>query len=233
MRATSGTSRQSGWPQRRIETAWGLGPGRALYWFKRTDFEKWAHMSKPTCLAAINELKAAGFVTTFRPSVLRLIEGRRRAIPGAVQYTLHRQPKPKTDPKAPKSSKVKVDLDLRKSTSFTVKELDPEFSQTAPSAAAGLGRGLTYSENSSGGDSHRHHHHEKRDEDDETSPNSFQTQKQVNPLGNGPLEGNRLSPKLNSWVNSRILSRAQGHKRNSGGEGRIQSIECGALYRLA
>lgn len=174
------------------------------YWYTGKDIEKRANMSKPTRLLAMNELKAAGFVTMKRTQVWRQIDGRLRAVAGHMEYTLHRQPKMPQIPA--KSSKVKVESDLQKSTFSTVKEVDQQIIQEHQSSAAGCFSGVV--ELNPGG-APRHHHHQKNEDEDDARATS-QPARHVNPAGKSPVdEWKSLPPALRAWADSRILGRAQ------------------------
>lgn len=188
-------------------------------WYKAKEFDREAKMCERVRLAAMRELVAAGLVTFTRPRVCRMIGGRLRAVAGSVHYVVHRQPVPvKNRQKTRDSSK----LHLQNCIPGSPLEMQ---SQIVPNPPLGTGSvsvsvlPLNCSESSLGGASHRHHRPES-DEDDDTRSNSFQTEQQVNPIGKISVEertkAKNIPTALRSWMDARILARAQDPVRSRG-----------------
>lgn len=174
-------------------------------WLKASVFDASAEMCRDLRMSAMRELIAVGLVTLKRARVCRLIDGRRRSVLGETQYTVHREPVLKDHHEAKDSSKV----DLVKSISSTVVEIDSQFIPEIPTGMRGeLVFGFSGAEEEEEGSSHHH----QGDEDDGARPSSFQTRNHVNPIEKGTVEERtrtkNIPSVLRSWMDTRILARA-------------------------
>jgi hypothetical protein len=173
-------------------------------WLKATVFDRAAEMCRDIRMRSMRELIALGLVTLERPRVWRMIGGRMRAVLAEAHYTVHREPVLKNHQKAEGSSKV----DLLKSISSTVEEIDSQYVSKPPLSAASVP--VCFSKGSA---ERAHHHHHATDEDD-CSPSLREKEKPKStiqtkgPVDEGPRAKDIPLP-LRRWMDVRILARAR------------------------
>jgi hypothetical protein len=161
-------------------------------WLKATVFDRAAEICRDVRMRAMRELTSLGLVTVKRARISRMIDGRRRSFLGEAQYTVHRDALAKNHQNGKDSSKV----DLVKSISSTVEEIDSQYLSTEPKYYDGAGAvALGLEKLQSGAPSDRHHHPSQQidEEDDKRARANSQTLEQVKPGKNSRDEWTKRS----------------------------------------